>query len=330
MSSAGPTGSEITTADNTYSSSGNGPSASSAPGSGGPPTSDSLGTRSASPETSPTALIPTSTFATSTRASSTLSEYKPGGYGGYSYPASFPYGDPSSSVPDSLPTDNACGKWVGVEVIIMVDELEICPDGQTITTTTTQTYEIMTRSICATSMSNVPCYVCAFGLPTETELMTVTVTSNTAKLEPEPTLAVHKCATCQRAVIKTSVEGHSPGAPCYGCATSSADLDSSSTEVMTLSDVETISLGSYSLGSYSMATTSTEYTTSTGYANSGEPVITPTPTPFASAPETYPTGNTPYGPPSASATYVTAGSARITARGAALGIVVMVVAALVF
>lgn len=138
---------------------------------------------------------------------------------------------------------------------------------------------------------------------------------------------MRKCATCKRAVIKTSVEGHIPGVPCYGCATSFADSDPSSTATMPLSDVETISLGSYSLGSHPAAITSTEYATSTRYESSGgEPVITPTP--FASVPESEPTGNTPYGSPSASATYVTAGSARTIVRGSGAGFVVMVMAAL--
>lgn len=44
-----------------------------------------------------------------------------------------------------------------------------------VTTTSTETYEILTRSICASSMPNVPCYVCAFGLPTAADLVTVTV-----------------------------------------------------------------------------------------------------------------------------------------------------------
>lgn len=94
---------------------------------------------------------------------------------------------------------------------------------------------------------------------------------------------------------------------------------------MTLSDVETISLGSYSLGSYPAAITSTEYATSTGYESSGEPVITPTP--FASAPDPEPTAKTPYGPPAASATYVTAGSARTIVRGGAFGIVAIIIMA---
>lgn len=53
-----------------------------------------------------------------------------------------------------------------------------------VTTTSTETYEIMTRSICATSMSSVPCYVCAFGLPSEADLMTVTVVSSLPTTNP--------------------------------------------------------------------------------------------------------------------------------------------------
>lgn len=45
------------------------------------------------------------------------------------------------------------------------------------TTTSTETYEIMTRSICHTSMPSLPCYVCEFGLPTGAHLMTVSTVS---------------------------------------------------------------------------------------------------------------------------------------------------------
>ncbi|KAJ4387967.1 hypothetical protein N0V93_008570 [Gnomoniopsis smithogilvyi] len=280
----------------------------------------STGRSSTSSGMLPTDVVPSSTFSTSTISSNA------GGYGGYSYPASFPYGDRSSSAPESLPTDSSCDKWVGVEVIIMVDEVEICPDGQTITTTSTVTYDIMTRSICATSRSSSPCYICAFGLPTAADLITVTITSNTARPEPVPTLSMQMCATCERTVVKMAVEGHTPGTECSDCAPSTPDGPSSAT--LTLSDVQTISLGSYSLGSSAIASTPTKIATSKGKdPGSGtetEPVITPTP--FATAPE--PSSTTLYDPPTASTTYVTAGSVRIVARGAVLGFVVLVMMAM--
>lgn len=48
---------------------------------------------------------------------------------------------------------------------------------RTATTTSTETYEVMTRSICHTSMPSLPCYVCEFGLPTGAHLMTVSTVS---------------------------------------------------------------------------------------------------------------------------------------------------------
>ncbi|KAJ4405677.1 hypothetical protein N0V82_010275 [Gnomoniopsis sp. IMI 355080] len=236
--------------------------------------------------TSPgTVIIPSSTFSTSTVSSGA------GGNGGYSYPASYPYGDLSSPAPDSLPTDSACDNWVGVEVIILVDEFEICPDG-------------------------------------ETNLVTVTVTSNVARPDPEPTLAVQQCATCERAVVRMAVEGHTPGTECLGCVSSTSDY--LSTAMLTLSDVETISLGSYSLGSYPAASTSTGIAASTGYEASNGPESVPgpiiTPTPFASAPE--PSSNTLYSPPPTNSTYVTAGSARSEAGAAVFGFVTLVMMAM--
>lgn len=213
-----------------------------------------------------------------------------------------------------------------------------------VTTTSSQTYEIMTRSICATSVSSLPCYVCAFGLPTAADLVTVTVvcsyvhlscrsvshaypipqTSNAARPDPEPTLAVQQCATCERAVVRMAVEGHTPGTECLGCAPSTSDYPS--TAMLTLSDVETISIGSYSLGSYPAASNPTGIATSTGYEVSNGPGSMPgpiiTPTPFASAPE--PSSNQLYSPPPVNATYVTAGSARRNARGAVLGFVALI------
>lgn len=102
---------------------------------------------------------------------------------------------------------------------------------------------------------------------------------------------------------------------------------------MTLSDVETISLGSYSLGSLPAAVTSTEYATSIigGHSGSGSGMPVITPTPFASvSSDSEPTGsNTPYGPPSAIPTYVTAGAPRGVSRGgaAAVGLVAAAVVA---
>lgn len=149
-------------------------------------------------------------------------------------------------------------------------------------------------------------------------------TSNTAKPDPVPTLAVQKCATCERAVVKSAVEGHNPGGDCFNCSPSIFEDQSAVTLV--LSEVKTISFGSYTA-----ATTSSEDVTSTADESSNDPTAsTPgpiiTPTPFASALE--PPSTTPHDPPSASATYVTAGSARAVVRSGSIGLVVLVIAML--
>lgn len=126
-----------------------------------------------------------------------------------------------------------------------------------------------------------------------------------------------------------AVEGHSPGDQCHGCVPSTSE--DTSTVTLTLSDIETISLGSYTLSSYPAASTPTEYATSAendgssdqSASDSGLVII---PTPFASAP--VPSDNTPYGPPSASAIYVTAGSARLVARCGVSGVIMLVMALL--
>lgn len=93
----------------------------------GSSTSDRPDTDSASPETISRGPAPTHTFLTSTVSTSTSAKSTLGGYGD---PDSFPYpdGDLSSYESD---TRGACAKWVGVEVIIMVNETEVCPEGQT-------------------------------------------------------------------------------------------------------------------------------------------------------------------------------------------------------
>lgn len=118
------------------------------------------------------------------------------------------------------------------------------------------------------------------------------------------------CELCERAYLKTAVPGFTPGQECYGCAPSSSGTGiATSTETMTLSDVETISLGSDPT-----ASTTFPY----GDPGASETLTTPTPA-------TGPTGNLPYGPPSALPAYVTAGSARTVARAGLVGIVFPVV-----
>lgn len=148
-------------------------------------------------------------------------------------------------------------------------------------------------------------------------------TSNTKKPDPEPTLAVQACEFCERAVLKTAVPGFTAGQECHGCqpSASTSGVDpvvtgaETLTETMTLSDVETVSLGSYPVAS------------GTG-ADDGDPEALGTPT----SPAAYsgPTGNTPYGPASALPTYITAGSSRSFAPAGVIGSVLVVLGALVW
>lgn len=188
----------------------------------------------------------------------------------------------------------------------------------------------MTRSICATSLSSVPCYICAYGLPNDDALMTVTVvsaahwprhtvaslilpqTSNTNVPGAEPTVAAKMCKGCKPVVARMAVPGLGAGQTCHGCAVSSAGSGTeTSVEMMTLSEVQTISLGS------NPAASTTGAGNNNPIAASEKPI---TPTPFSGAQG----NNTPPGTASALPTYATAGSARGFARAGVAGSALMV------
>jgi hypothetical protein len=76
----------------------------------------------------------------------------------------------------------------------MVEITEICPDGSTgkifkttrlgrrtegstVTETITECVETLTRSICATATTNLPCYPCVMGTPPSSDTATVTMVS---------------------------------------------------------------------------------------------------------------------------------------------------------
>lgn len=75
--------------------------------------------------------VSVSTVSTSTISMTAGTESLPGGY---SWPGSLTAPTSNTLVPSypggPAPTED-CGKWIGVEVIVMVDVVEICPDGQT-------------------------------------------------------------------------------------------------------------------------------------------------------------------------------------------------------
>ncbi|ROV90772.1 hypothetical protein VMCG_09390 [Cytospora schulzeri] len=129
----------------------------------------------------------------------------------------------------------------------MVDITEICPDGSTVTTTATETYEVMTRSICHTSAPSLPCYVCEFGLPTGDHLMTIATTSNSASPAPTPDVTVQMCSTCQTSVLSIAVRGYVPGTACHNCQPSASGTAAATATAMATAlaiqehDVEAVS-----------------------------------------------------------------------------------------
>lgn len=116
------------------------------------------------------------------------------------------------------PSSSQCSSWIGVEVIYMVEVVEICPEGATVTTTTTQCVSTVTRSICETSTTNHPCYPCIMGTPFSSDhTVTVTRTSYAVETDTTVTLTIQPCQTCQTSTYVGTVPGYTPGAPCHGC-----------------------------------------------------------------------------------------------------------------
>ncbi|PSR79857.1 hypothetical protein BD289DRAFT_85162 [Coniella lustricola] len=214
-------------------------SASAIPSSGA---SSSMGTSSSSSDSGTASGLTTSRRLRNTAFTETSTTVY---LGGYSYPASLTVSKQISS-PSYAQSPDGCAQWVGVEVIVMVDEVEICPDGQNITATSTQMYEILTRSICATPIPSSPCYVCLLGTPSSTDLITVTVTTNLKSPEPEPTLSVQMCATCRRALVATPIPRPHRQNDCYGCTTSS--LGDVSNDQGARSDVDIMFMPSNHIG----------------------------------------------------------------------------------
>ncbi|KAK3290735.1 uncharacterized protein B0H64DRAFT_55238 [Chaetomium fimeti] len=119
-----------------------------------------------------------------------------------------------------------CGSWVGVEVIFMVEVTEVCPEGSTVTETYTQCVETLTRSICATAMTNRPCYPCIMGTPPPSDTATVTMTSCATATEQTLTVTVQLCSTCTTATYVGPIPGYTPGGPCHGCTPYGSGSDS--------------------------------------------------------------------------------------------------------
>ncbi|KJR87431.1 uncharacterized protein SPSK_01382 [Sporothrix schenckii 1099-18] len=80
-------------------------------------------------------------------------------------PSSLSSREPSSSpiTSSSSTTTDRCGQYIGVEIVVIIDIVEICPRGSTYTITSTTTIETVTKSICnttASSVSTINCYGC--------------------------------------------------------------------------------------------------------------------------------------------------------------------------
>ncbi|KAK3496396.1 hypothetical protein B0T13DRAFT_529596 [Neurospora crassa] len=138
--------------------------------------------------------------------------------------------DVTSPFPTATPV--GCDRWIGVEIIYMVEEIEVCPEGATVvsvTITTTSTTATMSRSICKTLATNFPCYPCIMGTPASSDdSFTVTRTSCTTATEPTVTVTFRPCSTCTTSIYTGTVPGHTPGGPCHACG-SYGEPDATST-----------------------------------------------------------------------------------------------------
>ncbi|KUI71960.1 hypothetical protein VM1G_07958 [Cytospora mali] len=132
----------------------------------------------------------------------------------------------------------------------MVDITEICPDGSTLTTTSTETYEVMTRSICHTSTPSLPCYACDFGIPTGDHLMTVATTSNSASPAATPDVTLQMCSSCHTSILSTAVLGYVAGTACHNCQPSATGNPSAPTLAIQKHEVESVSPGKPSKASF--------------------------------------------------------------------------------
>ncbi|AEO68067.1 uncharacterized protein THITE_160282 [Thermothielavioides terrestris NRRL 8126] len=115
--------------------------------------------------------------------------------------------------------ETQCAKWVGIEVIFIVDIVEVCPKGSAVTETLTECVATLTRSICATPTTNRPCYPCIMGTPPSTgDTVTVTVTSCSTATDHTITVTAQLCSTCSTTIYVGTVPGYTPGGPCNGCS----------------------------------------------------------------------------------------------------------------
>ncbi|ROW15635.1 hypothetical protein VPNG_02057 [Cytospora leucostoma] len=207
----------------------------------------------------------------------------------------------------------------------MVDITEVCPDGSTLTTTATNTYEVLTRSICHTAMVSLPCYVCEFGLPTGAHLMTVATSSNSASPAPTPDVTVQMCSTCQTSVLSTSVVGYVPGTACLSCqpsAATGADVDPAPTPTPNLLGRRAVN--ATPLTGWAPAETRAPGSDGSALWSSSPKPLAPTASPSATGDDDDDDASWSSSPtaPAPAATFVTAGSGRNAVRGG--GLVVLI------
>ncbi|KAK7745928.1 hypothetical protein SLS53_002647 [Cytospora paraplurivora] len=182
-----------------------------------------------------------------------------------------------------------------------------------VTTTATNTYEVMTRSICHTSMTNLPCYVCDFGLPSGAHKMTIATSSNPASPAPTPDVTVQMCSTCQTSVLSTSVVGYVPGTACLSCqpsAATGAGADPAPTPNLVRRAVNATPLTGW-------GPAGTQAPGSDGSALWSSSPWSSSPTPPSATSDDAPWSSSPAAP-APTATFVTAGSGRNVVRGGGL------------
>ncbi|KAK4124606.1 hypothetical protein N657DRAFT_399119 [Parathielavia appendiculata] len=173
--------------------------------------------------------------------------------------------------------ESQCDSWVGVEMIVMVEVTEVCPEGSTVIETLTECIETLTRSICATSATDLPCYPCVMGTPLSSDTATVTVTSRSSVTEATVTLTLQLCSTCTLTTYVGTVPGYTPGAPCHRCS----PYGSSSSPAPPATSSSTSSEGSGAATSFAPTTTITLISTLTRTVSlaSGCPTATSSPPP---------------------------------------------------
>ncbi|KAK4664878.1 uncharacterized protein QC763_508460 [Podospora pseudopauciseta] len=191
---------------------------------------------------SETSYSPGDTSATSSNqggtTTSTQTTSNSGSLSGSNIP--LPTSDCDSLSPSPSPTSQ-CDTWIGIEIIHIIEIVEICPSGSTVTETKTEHLSTLTRPICATPTPSQPCYPCIFGTPSASDdNFTVTVTSCPANPKTTVTVTAQMCSTCTVTTWVGTVPGHTPGGECHGCLPHASSTVTETAAVETATEVVTL------------------------------------------------------------------------------------------